>query len=290
VGALMMLFLLAIAGLAGAKSDSTMPSFGSGCIGLIEINGELLPDDTPDSLFSSSAPGSASVVKLIEEADSRHDVRAILLQINSPGGSPLASREIYSALKEVNKPKVAYFRELAASGGYYIAMGTDYIVSEPDTLTGSIGVRSTLMDLSGLYSKLGINETSVKSGELKDIGSPSRPMTEKEMTVMQGIVDEVFEEFKGVVAENRGSRLRHPQFEEILDARILTGRQAYSIGLVDEIGGRKAAIKRTAAMLNETDMEICTISEEHRGFFSQLFSGSLSIPLTNANGEWRLRY
>jgi len=289
-GAILMVVLLAVVGMASKSSPSSVASFGKGCIGVIEINGEILPSDTPDSLLSTGQPGSTSLVDLIEEANSRSDVRAILLQVDSPGGSPLASREIYTALKDVKKPKVAYFRELAASGGYYVAMGTDYIVSEPDTLTGSIGVRMSLQDLSGLFAKIGYNETELKSGELKDIGTYSRPMTEQERAILQSIINESFEEFKGVVVENRGARLRHPQFEEILDARVLTGRQALAVGLVDEIGSKKDAIRHTAAMLNETDMDVCPIVSTRGGFISRLFSGALSLPLPKSEGVWHLWY
>ena len=268
--------LLAVVAIVLLASSSRL---SGGCIGVIDVRGEILADDSPDTLFSQGQTGSGTIASLIEKADVRDDVRGILVVIDSPGGSPLGSREIYSALKNSSKPKVSYMRELAASGGYYVAAGTDYIVSEPDTLTGSIGVRASVSDLSGLFSKLGYNETVIKSGNLKDIGSSSRPMTEEERQILQSIVNESFAEFKQVVVSSRGSKLVHPQFEQILDARVLTGRQAKAIGLVDELGGQKVAERHLSSMLNSSEpLPLCSISASRGGLFSSLLSGSLAWP------------
>ncbi|VVB57613.1 Peptidase family S49 [uncultured archaeon] len=288
-----LLGILLLAGLLYVffSSASSLPSLGRGCIGVIDIKGEITADDTPDTLFSQGQAGSSTIAKLIQRADERPDVRGILVVIDSPGGSSLGSREIYSALRASDKPKVSYLRELAASGGYYSAIGTDYIVSEPDTLTGSIGVRMTITDLSGLFSKLGYNETTIKSGELKDIGTPDRPMTDAERQIFEGIVNETFGEFKDAVVARRGSKLAHPGFEQALDGRVLTGRQAQAIGLVDEIGTQKMAEQRLASMLNESKpLPLCPISSSRPGLFSSLFSGLLATPPLEQAGGWHLSY
>lgn len=265
---------------------------GGGCVALVKVTGEIVPDDSPSSLFGVGTSGSETIAKEIEDAGNRSDVKAILLMVDSPGGSPMASREIYAALKKVNKPKVAYLREMAASGGYYVASGADYIVSEPDTLTGSIGVRSSFSDLSGLFEKVGYNETELKSGELKDIGNPSRPMTEKEKKVMQSIIDEIFTEFKGVVMESRGNRLDMRKFEEVLDARVLSGRQAYQIGLVDQIGDKNAATLKASQLAgSEEKLEVCEISEKKGGLMSSLLGEFAILPTPKVGiPHWKLQY
>ncbi|MFH0884840.1 MAG: S49 family peptidase, partial [Candidatus Micrarchaeota archaeon] len=157
----------------------------------------------------------------------------------------------------------------------YVASGTDFIVSDPDAITGSIGVISTFTDMQGLFEKVGINVTAIKSGPHKDIGSPYRNMSDEEFAIMQGIVDEVYGEFRGVVLENRGKKLNMNVFSNVTDGRILSGRQAFKAGLVDELGGKKDAIRKAADMANITyndvsEIRICPIqtSTADSGLFS----------------------
>jgi protease-4 len=217
-------------------------------IGVITIDGPLTTQSTPPSLFEEGKPGSEEIAETIRALNNRNDIAAVVVVINSPGGSVVASREIYNALKELKKPKVAYFREVAASGGYYVACGTDYIVSDPDAITGSIGVIALFPDFSGLFNMLGINMTVVKSGKNKDIGASYQTMTPEQKRIVEGVVKEIFEEFKEVVVQNRGKRLNMRKFNEILDARFLTGRQAKEVGLVDEIGTKQDAIRKAAEL------------------------------------------
>jgi protease-4 len=207
-------------------------------------------------------------------------VKAILLEVNTPGGSIVGSREMFEALNESRKPKVSYFREVAASGGYYVAMGTGYIVSNPDALTGSIGVRMTASEMSGLFRKIGYNVTVVTSGEMKDMGDPSRPLTPAEVEVLQSIVDQAFSEFKSLVAESRGDRLDSAGFETVLDGRVITGLQARRIGLVDQVGNRRDALRKAAELAGmEYDGDappVCAISAR-QGILGSAFSGAARI-------------
>ncbi|VVB98025.1 ATP-dependent Clp protease proteolytic subunit [uncultured archaeon] len=243
-------------------SSVTVPALGGKCVGIVDLNQEITTQSASPSLFSTGSPGSEDIANAIDNLNSRDDVGAVVFVVDSPGGSVVATREIYDSVKGLKKPKVAYFREVAASGAYYISTGTDYIISDPDALTGSIGVIMTVSDLSGLFGKIGYNETAIKSGDEKDIGGYSRPMTDKDRQILQALVNEVFGEFKNIVITNRGSRLDLAKFNEILDARVLSGRQAKEIGLVDALGTKKDAIKKAAALANITDSEpkICTIS------------------------------
>lgn len=282
--------LLLAAGFALIASGSA-PSIGNGCVGVIEVTGPIVVDDSPASLFDTGASGSETIAREIEDASKRQDVKALVVFIDSPGGSPVASRQIWSALEEFGKPKVAYMREMAASGGYYVAAGTDYIVAEPGTITGSIGVRATFTDLTGLFEKIGYNETVFKSGRFKDIGSSSREMSDEEVVIMQGIVDELFGEFRGIVMQSRGSRLDASRMDEIFDARIMTGRQALSYGLVDELGDKRAAVRKAAQMAGDESLQSCELGAAKKGFLSTL-AGEFSIfPSPSALvSKWILRY
>ncbi|MFA6214339.1 MAG: signal peptide peptidase SppA [Candidatus Micrarchaeia archaeon] len=280
------LFLLAIIVLV---AFSLLPS--DECIGVVEISGPLVTTDIPSSLFTDEQKGSQTIASELEEAGSRDDVRAVLLLIDSPGGSVIASQEVYASVRALNKTSVAFIREMAASGGYYAAAGTDYIVANPDALTGSIGARATLDDYSGLMGKLGINSTTFKTGDLKDMGSTARPISEKEQAVWQSIVNESFLSFRSAVEEGRAGRLDQAGFEEALDARILTGRQAKRIGLLAELGNRDAAIAAAARLSGMEVAEgespkLCGISSgARRGtLFGSLSAQALQLFLQSASG------
>lgn len=245
--------------------SSLSPLFVGKCVAVVDINTELTVEGTPPSLLDVGSPGSEQIAYAIESLDKREDVGAVLLVFNSPGGSIVATREVYDAVKGLSKPKVSYFREMAASGAYYVASGSDYIISDPNAITGSIGVVATVADMSGLLEKLGVNVTEIKSGAHKDMGSSFRNMTPEEQAIMQGIVDEVYQEFRSVVLENRQGRLDLAKFDEVSDARILTGRQAARIGLVDQTGTKKDAILKAAELANMSaisveDVRLCPVS------------------------------
>ncbi|MFH2106437.1 MAG: signal peptide peptidase SppA [Candidatus Micrarchaeota archaeon] len=215
-----------------------------GCVAIVNINREITVESTPQSLFVESVPGSEDIANAIYGLNDRNDVAAVVFVINSPGGSVVGSREIYNSVLNLSKPKVGYFREVAASGAYYIATPLQYIVSDPAALTGNIGAVTTFADLSSLFEKIGMNVTSITSGEMKDIGSPSRPMTDDERSLMQQVAMEAFEDFKAVILKNRGSKLNMAKFDVILDGRVVTGKMAKDIGLVDQIGTKQDAINK----------------------------------------------
>ena len=245
------------------------------CVAVVDIDVPLSVEGVPSTLFSSGVLGSEELANTIDGINARDDVGAVVFVFNSPGGSVVATREVYQSMEELEKPKVAYFREVAASGAYYIASGTDYIISDPDALTGSIGVIATFTEMSGLFEKIGVNVTSITSGEHKDIGSPYRVMSDDERQILQTVVDEVFSEFKSVVIENRKGALDLAKFEEVADGRILTGRQAVVVGLVDQVGTKKDAIIKAAQLSGMEaesidDVRVCPISTsgEEGGLFS----------------------
>lgn len=167
-------------------------------------------------------------------------VKAVVLDIDSPGGGVVASRKIYDALKAFEKPVVAaYTGDLAASGGVYISMAADRITSHPYTITGSIGVITEFVDLSELFAKYGIKFTVVKTGKFKDLGNPGRPLSTEEQAMIASILDEAYQGFVAVIADSR--KLSEERVREIADGRVYSGSQAKALGLVDELGDRSRA-------------------------------------------------
>lgn len=177
-------------------------------------------------------------------------VKAIVLDINSPGGSVGAVQELYSQILRVRHdrhiPIVASFGDVAASGGYYIASACDRIVAHPGTLTGSIGVIFDATDLEGLFHKLGVKMSPIKSGKFKDIGSPARAMTPAERALLQNIINDTYEQFLAAVSAGRNIPLA--QLRPIADGRIFSGNQAYANHLVDQLGDSEDAIDLAAKL------------------------------------------
>ncbi len=198
----------------------------------------------------SSRGGTQTVIAAQEVEDvlrmlnASSQVKAIVLYINSPGGGVAPSERIYHALQQVDKPVVAYFDDVAASGGYYIAMAAEEIVANPATLTGSIGVIAVFPYAEKLLDKIGIGFTIIKSGPAKDMGGFYRQMTPEERAHMQAIVDEMYARFVEVVAQGRD--MDPEQVRAIADGRIYSAQQALDLGLVDVLGYEDDAIDRAA--------------------------------------------
>ncbi len=172
-------------------------------------------------------------------------VKAIVVRIDSPGGGVAPSQEIYNAVKRVrqeqNKTVVASMGNIAASGGYYIAVATDRILANPGTLTGSIGVIMQMANFQELLEKVGVKSVVVKSGKFKDLGSPFRAFENEDRQLLQSVMDDVHRQFVEAVADGRS--LDSTEVEQLADGRIFSGQQAKSILLVDEIGDLHEAIK-----------------------------------------------
>jgi protease-4 len=250
IAAVCLFSLAAMGGIAGGGAAVTDSRHLSGplsgpAVAAIDINGEIVAGQGA-GLSTGSLVSSDDVIPLVEQADSDPDVKAILLRIDSPGGSVVASDQIYHALKKTGKPIVVLMGELAASGGYYISMASQYIVANPNTLTGSIGVISTFPEASELLKKLGVTVSVIKSDQEKDLGSLYRPMTAEEKELWQKVVDETFESFVGIVAAGRN--LPADRVRELADGRVYTGRQALELGLVDALGYQEDAVSKAASL------------------------------------------
>jgi protease IV len=195
---------------------------------------------------------SRAVVDQLKKYRKDSRVKAIILRIESPGGGTAASQEIYREVQRTvpRKKVVASMGNVAASGGYYVALGADKIVANPATLTGSIGVIMELSNIKELLNKIGVSREAVKSGPYKDIGSPVREMKPEERQLLEGVIKNVHEQFIKVVM--KGRRLTREQVEKIADGRVFTGEQARDLGLVDELGSFEDAVELTKKLVGLT--------------------------------------
>lgn len=191
---------------------------------------------------------SDATIKLIHTYRDDPNIKAIVVRIDTPGGSVAPVQEIYSELQKIDKPIVASMGGTAASGGYYVACAADTIMANPGTLTGSIGVIMQFTRLKGLYDKIGLEHQVIKSGEFKDTGSPFRQLTEKEQAVLQVTVDDVYNQFVDTIFEGRKSLLSRPEILELADGRIFSGQQALNAKLLDRLGNLPEAIEHAAEL------------------------------------------
>ncbi len=189
-------------------------------------------------------PGADRVTSELRKISKITTIKAVVLRINSPGGSIGAVQEIYeevNRLKEKGKKVVVSMGDVGASGAYYIACAADKIVANPGTITGSIGVLMSLGNMEELFRKIGIKIEVIKRGKHKDIGSLSREMTAEEKKLLQGLIDDAYDQFLQVVIEGRN--FKKSKAEKIAQGQVFTGRQAKNLGLIDEIGNFQDAVR-----------------------------------------------
>lgn len=224
------------------------PFPGAGpAVAVVRIEGVI--SSSGGDLLSGPGARSDEIVKKLEDAIENHEVAAVVLRINSPGGGVVASDEIHTAVlkvREAKKPVVASLGELAASGGYYVAVAADRIVANPQTTTGSIGVISMVPVVEGLLERIGVEIEIVRSGPLK--GSPSglAPLGDTERAIIQELVDGAYERFVNLVAQGR--RMDLARVRELADGRVYSGAQAARLGLVDELGNLSEAVDRAGEL------------------------------------------
>ncbi len=194
--------------------------------------------------------GSEEITDILSRSNDDDHIKAILLRIDSPGGAVVPSQEIYDAVRKIRlagkKKIITSMGTVAASGGYYIASASNYIMANPGTLTGSLGVIMEMANFEGLLQKVGVESVTIKAGANKDIGSPFRKMTKEEHLLFQTVLDDVHDQFIKAVADGRS--LSMEKVVPLADGRIFTGRQAQKVGLVDGIGNMEDAITKTAQM------------------------------------------
>jgi len=239
----------------GFTEETYLHGKGNGKLVLIDLVGEIggsVPGTFGDSMVDD--------IRLqLHQAATDDTVKGVLLRIDSPGGEVTASDEIYHYVADFReksgKPVVIYMESMAASGGYYSAMGGTYIVAHPLTVTGSIGVILETYNVKDLIGKIGVKALVIKSGKMKDMLSPYRDVAPEELSLMQNLINETYDRFVSVVAKERKldeATLRNG----IADGRIYSGRQAKALGLVDSLGYLEDAVAKTSELAKAPDSEV----------------------------------
>lgn len=224
------------------------------------------------SVLGDAVLGSDTLIKNLHEAEKDPTVKAIVLRVDSPGGSALASDLIWREVVRIEKPIVASLSDVAASGGYYISMGADRIVAEPGTLTGSIGVVGGKVALGGLMDRIGLTTDTVSVGKHGTLMSVVRPFNPEDKGVMRRLMEETYQQFVAKAAEGR--KMDRARMESLAAGRIYTGRQAKEAGLVDDLGTLNeavAAAKELGGLAREADAELL-IMPRPQGVLESLLS------------------
>jgi protease-4 len=249
--------VLLYAVLRPAGGAETITSGSGEKIAVVELRGDIVSSD--------------EVVRQLKQYRESRSIKSILLRIDSPGGGVVASQEIYEEVKRTRdsgKPVVVSMGSLAASGGYYVACGASRIMANRGTLTGSIGVISEFLQLQDALQKLGIEVKTVKSGSMKDAGSPTRKMTEADRQYFQHLIDDVHGQFIGVVANER--HLDVDSVRGLADGRVFTGEQAVRLGLVDTLGTFEDAIRLAADIAGISGEPAIVKERKRRGFLESM--------------------
>jgi protease IV len=222
------LFFLLLMLLAGSLSGQRALTWGDH-VGVVTIEGVLRD--------------AQEITRQLDDFGKDNSIKAVVIRIDSPGGGVTPSQEIYDAVIALKKKKkvVASMGSLAASGGYMVACAADRIVANPGTVTGSISAIMHFANAEELLKKIGLKSSVIKSGRFKDIGSPTRPMTEDEKALIQSLVDDTYDQFLETVATSR--RISKEDLRKIADGRLFTGRQARKLGLVDDLGDMASAVR-----------------------------------------------
>lgn len=240
------LFFTGIAGLGSLDPTAGMGAqgdLGTGpAVAIVRVEGAIITTDDEDFI---NGAGSGTVIHDLRRAQENDDVRAIVLRVDSPGGTVTGSAQIHDFIRdEVTKPVVVSMFGVAASGGYYVSAPADYIFARPDTLTGSLGVIITLYDAQDLLDEIGLEVIDITSGPNKSIGNPWEELTPAQREIFEQIIEEGYDDFVRVIVEGRG--LEEAAVREIADGRVYSGRQAQELGLVDELGDLREAIRKAA--------------------------------------------
>ena len=271
--AIFAVFLLMIAGFiavgiislfSGVDVDSL-----EGNVAMIPIEGVIVGTDS-SGLFFDDSVSSRDTIELIEKADRNPNIKAIILQINSPGGSAVASEEIANAVKKTNKTTVAWIREAGASGAYWIASSADYIVSSRISITVSIGVIASYLEFGNFLEDHNVTYRRLVAGKYKDMGSPMREMTDEELAIFQNDLDTIRDYFVSEVAKNR--KMGKKDIDKAANGLFYLGVQAKELGLVDELGGKDEAVAYIE--MKENIKADIVEYETKKGFFEAL-SGAM---------------
>ncbi|MEN6450391.1 MAG: signal peptide peptidase SppA [Thermoguttaceae bacterium] len=240
-------------------------------IAVVYAVGQIVEGKSSSDMFGSSSLGSTSMIAALRKANDDPKVAAIVLRIDSPGGSAIASDLMWREIVRGKKPVIASMGDVAASGGYYIAMGAKKIIAAPETLTGSIGVLGGKLVTGGLQERVGMTTEVISRGANSGTLSALKPFTPEERKAWHGLLEETYRQFVGKAAEGR--KMPFGKLEEMAQGRVYTGRMAKKLGLVDELGTLKdaiAAAKVAGGMKADADVDLLVLPEQ-KSFLEQLF-------------------
>lgn len=261
------------------------PLLGNG-IGIVRINGPISLSGTMDGLVSYGA-SAETILKRLDDLANDSRIKAIVVRINSPGGTVAATQEIFQkimAIRRKNIKVVASMGDIAASGGYYIAAACEHIVANPGTVTGSIGVIAVSPNLQGLFEKLGIKMNVIKSGVYKDILASYRNLTEEERSLLQTMIDTSYNQFLRDVSLGRNIPI--DEIRQFADGRIMSGTQAVEAKLVNETGNFETALQKARQLAHLPDD--CPVFDEEINPLEQFLSALMSVFLRRGSIEQKL--
>jgi len=247
------------------------PTSKKPAIAVVYAVGPIMEGKSQSDLFGESAVGSNTLAAALKKAADDPKVAAVVLRIDSPGGSATASDLIWRETIRCGKPVIASMGDVAGSGGYYIAMGAKKIIASPGTLTGSIGVIGGKLVTGGLFKKLGMNTEVISRGANSGALSSNQPFTADERKAWTELLEDVYRQFVGKAA--KGRNMPYEKLEALAQGRVYSGRMAQKLGLVDELGtlaDAVAAAKKAAGLEADADVELMQLPEP-KGFFEQLF-------------------
>ena len=235
-------------------------------LGLVEVTGLI--------------QNSQDIVRQIKEFREDKRIRGIVVRIDSPGGAVGPSQEIYDEVLKTRKSGKTIYASMGtigASGGYYIASSADRVFANPGTLTGSIGVVMAFSNIEGLMDKIGLRPEVIKAGKYKDTGSPVRPMSKKERRLLQEVVADVHQQFIEAIAEGR--KLPVEEVRKVADGRILTGRQAHRLHLIDQLGGLQASIDHLARKVGISGSPKIVREKKRINFLDWILNAAINQPI-----------
>ena len=243
-----------------------------GNVAVIKLRGVIVSDLSSGGV--SGAPAD-QIIENLKKAEKNPSIKAILIDVNSPGGSAVASEEVAMAIKNLEKPTITLIRDIGTSGAYWAASSSDLIVASPLSITGSVGATASYLEFSGLFDRYGVGYEQVSSGEFKDTGSPFKNLSPDEREIFDEVVKSVGDYFVESVKEERN--LSSEVVEQIRSGRFYTGKQAKDLGLIDELGGMSKAeelIKRKAEI---KEIELAEYEIEKPFNLASLLSSMASI-------------
>ena len=249
-------------------------SYGDGDVKVVRIalQGVIMREST-SGLFAQPRDKIGDILQQIRAASNDDDVEAILMEVDSPGGGITPSDEMYAALmgfkaSREGRKVVVHMRDMAASGGYYVAAAGDWLIAEPTTVVGSIGVIMQAMNWKTLTEKIGLSATTIKSGENKDLLNPFEEVKPEQVAMLQTMIDKMYDRFANLVSKSRD--IDADELKKLADGRIFTADEALQHRLIDEIGYWDAAVDRVAKLLDEPSVKV--VRYERRQSFADFFA------------------